>query len=143
MSDWPSMSPLRITIGQQGAVTVDGIAGVQVETVDATLTIEGQPVRDWRAELRLPKHFETLEGMAKPRGYSWRRVTFIVGDESPTYFPVNWREHPRSRTYAPSGHLLTLAHLPFVIGICQRVWSGSPDDARGRGRVCPGGCVAL
>ncbi len=137
MHDLPSMSPLRITIDQHtGTVAVDGIPGVQVDTVEAVLTIEGQPVRDWLVELGLPKHWETLEAMATPRGYSKRWVRFVVGDESRTAFPGKWRQVPRLWRYHRSGYLLTLAHLPFVLGVCHTVWRGNPEEAPGAEGAC-------
>jgi hypothetical protein len=120
----------------QGRVTVDGIPGVSFGLVDAVIHIEGQPLRDWFAELEIPKHWETIETMAKPRSYSWRKVRFVIGDESPTHFPGHWRQRPQDWTYTLNGQPLTLSHFPFIIGVVQKVWRGSPQEAPDAEGVC-------
>jgi len=136
----PTLSSLKIEVSPDQSVSVVA-AGIRVEKVEAAITIPGQPVRDWLAELDLPKNFEKLEAMAKPRGYSGKRISFILGDESPTHFPGNWRQHPQTWTYADGGHALTLAHTPFVIGICQRLWRGRPSDLGAVGESVLGDCL--
>src|SRR6185295_4522221 len=101
MQDLQYMIPLRINVDQHQSVTVDGIPGVQVDQVDAAVSLDGHPVRDVLAELGIEKSWAVLEQMAKPRDFSWRRVKFVVADESPTLLPGQWRQRPQAYTYPP------------------------------------------
>lgn len=93
-------------------------------------------MRDVLTELGIEKSMARLEEMAKPRGFSWRRMTFVVADESPTRLPGHWRQRPQDYTYPPSGLPLTFGHTHLLIGVCQQVWLGQPNEITGVEGAC-------
>ncbi|MBX9658566.1 MAG: hypothetical protein K2X00_08355 [Nitrospiraceae bacterium] len=91
-------------------------------------------MRDWLQELGLPKDWEQLEHLAKPRGFANRFARIIVVDESPTRFPGSWRFRPAEIAFRQGGYQLTLAHLGFVIGQCDLLFlkpAGAVPEAEG------------
>jgi hypothetical protein len=125
MADYPAKSSLRYNIQQDGSCLVAGLEGVQIVGVD--VVPESGPVRDWLAELGIPKDWGAIEAMAQPRGLTARRIRFIVCDESPTRFPGNPRLQPSHIIIPHDQRLLTLGHLSYNVGILEWLNHGIPQ----------------
>ncbi len=76
---------------------------------------EDGPPRNWLSELGLPANREDLEILARPRGLSTRRLSFILLDESPTRFPGHPCLKPEKIGLPPSVQL-ELGHIGYAIG---------------------------
>lgn len=116
MSDLPIKSPLQIDMHARSEPQLS-FAGVPL-TGPMDIVPQDGPVRDWLQELGLPKDWEQLDQLAKPRGFADRFARIIVVDESPTRFPGAWRFRPSEIVFQPGGYLFTLGHLGLVIGKC-------------------------
>ena len=92
MSDLPIKSPLQINLHARSEPQVS-FAEVPL-TGPMDIVPQDGPVRDWLQELGLPKDWEQLDQLAKPRGFADRFAKIIVVDESPTRFPGAWRFRP-------------------------------------------------
>ncbi len=116
---------LQYTQNTQGGWAVDQMPNT------ATFTVaDVEPVRDWLAELELPKDWAKLETLAQPqRGMSTRRLRFILADESLTIMPGIQRFKPKQWVFFPGeSYCFTLAHLGFVIGTVDSIWRAKPEE---------------
>lgn len=95
---------------QNGAWALRNFPQVTVEAVE-----ENGPPRNWLNELGLPANHEDLEILARPRGLSARRLSFILVDESPTRFPGQPRLNPEKIGLPPAVQL-ELGHIGYAIG---------------------------
>lgn len=112
--------------------TADGTVGVASHPgVPTIVPEETELLRDWLAELDLPKDWPQLEALAQPRGLSRRRLRFIIADEGPTLFPGGRRLQPKRHLFYPHGQVFALAHLGFAIGQMTAVWLAEPKDLEG------------
>lgn len=118
------------TRGLQYVQDTQGGWGVQQAPNTPTFTVQdSEPVRDWLAELDLPKDWAKLEAMAQPRGMSTRRLRFILVDESLTTMPRVPRFKPQQWVFFPGeSYRFTLAHLGFVIGSVDTIWRAKPGE---------------
>lgn len=114
---------LQFTQNASGDWSVEGMPGTPTLAIEET-----RPVRDWLAELDIPKDWAKIEAMAQPRGLSARHLRFIVADESPTLLPGAIRLQPKQYLFHHNGQMLTMAHLGFAIGILDRVWLAEPGE---------------
>lgn len=117
MSDLPIKSPLQIDMHARSEPQLS-FAGVPL-TGPMDIVPQDGPVRDWLQELGLPKDWEQLDQLAKPRGFADRFARIIVVDESPTRFPGAWRFRPSEIVFQRGYYLFTLSHLGLVIGRCS------------------------
>src|SRR5262245_22627950 len=101
-----SKSNIQITGHEPGRVQVN-IAGMPVNGRIEVVPQEGT-VRDWLAELNLPKDWTRLEELAQARGLSARFFRTIVFDESLTCW--GWRYRPEAIQFQTELQV-TLAHL--------------------------------
>jgi hypothetical protein len=107
------LSPLQFIKKPDGTMGLKGQPSVTLETVEGQGQVKG---RDWQSELFLPKYREDWEALARPRGLSARRVSFVLMDEAPT----NQKGHPRLRPEMielPTSCQFELGHTGFVVGI--------------------------
>ena len=95
---------------QDGTTTLRNFPQVTVEAVE-----EDGPPRNWLSELGLPTNHEDLEILARPRGMSARRLSFILLDEAPTRFSGQPRLNPEKITL-PTSCQLELGHIGYAIG---------------------------
>lgn len=95
---------------QNGAWALRNFPQVTVSAVE-----ENGPPRNWLGELGLPANHEDLEILARPRGLSARRLSFILLDESPTRFPGQPRLNPEKIGLPPAVQL-ELGHIGYAIG---------------------------
>ncbi len=118
------------TRGLQFTQTSSGGWGVEQAPNTPTFTVQdSEPVRDWLAELDLPKDWGKLEAMAQPKGMSTRRLRFILVDESLTALPGIPRFKPQQWLFFPGEqYRFTLAHLGFVIGSVTNIWRAKPGE---------------
>lgn len=107
------LSPLQFIKKPDGTMGLKGQPSVTLETVEGQGQVKG---RDWPSELGLPPFYEDWEVLARPRGMSSRRLSFVLMDESPT----NQKGHPRLRPEMielPTSCQFELGHTGFVVGI--------------------------
>lgn len=123
----PSKSPVRFDLLPDGQCAMSGLPGVTV--VRNELPEIQICVRDWLAELGLPKDWNALDAMARPSGLSERRFRALIGDESPTRFRGAFRYRPSEWKVQAGGQRLTLAHLGYIVGLFEHVWYGHPEEA--------------
>lgn len=123
-------SPIRLDVDPNTHTVKASIPGtnIRIDQLEALKQLPGVPIRDWLAELDIPKDWDKIEAMARPRGFGWRRLTFIIADESPLHFPGQPRLRPGTWTFRESGQMLILAHLQFAVGVLQRVWLAQPGE---------------
>lgn len=110
---FPHLSQFQFEQRQDGKMGIKGHPSVILETVEGQGRVTG---RDWQSELFLPKYREDWEALARPRGLSARRVSFVLMDEAPT----NQKGHPRLRPEMielPTSCQFELGHTGFVVGI--------------------------
>lgn len=121
--EYPVKSPIQLEQRQAGGWGLAGMPDAVMEMVE-----DDEPVRDWLAELGLPKDWDALERLAQPQGLSARRFRCIVADESPTTFPGGFRLQP-AKIWWRDRLLLTLAHLGFFVGAVEWIYHGLPRAA--------------
>jgi len=81
--------------------------------------VEGQGTvvqREWWNELRLPTYREDWEAIARAKGLSLRRITFVLLDEAEARLPGHPRFNPE-RIILPPSCPLELGHTGFVVGL--------------------------
>ena len=117
----PTSARMPLAQHPDGEWYVEGVERVQrVEVVR-----DDTPVRDWLAELDIPKDWTLLDEMATPRGLSGRHLLAILGDESPTKLPDAPLLQPATWTWG-ADIAVTLSHLPLVVGVASMVMHAKP-----------------
>lgn len=124
----PHLSPFRVVPQPDGSFcTIDGDGRVTCDAVEAVEDDQPELIQDWQTILGLPHDEHALMELAKPRGFSSRRLKFIVGDEGPTRRKDGRPLRPQEWIYAWSGTPFALEHLGLVVGMCDRL-VGVPND---------------
>lgn len=117
-------SPFQLQVGPTG-VSVEGMPQLTAHTIK-----EKHPVRDWLAELSIPKDWNAIDQMAIPKGLSCRKLECILADSSPTRLPGNPRFDVNKWTYPNGGLYLELGHLGRYVGVLEHIWLGSPSKVK-------------
>lgn len=97
---------------QDGTIALRNFPQVTVEVVQEEWPLG---VRNWLGELGLPNNHEDLDILARPRGMSARRISFILLDEAPTRFPGQPRLNPENIGLPPAVQF-ELGHIGYAIG---------------------------
>lgn len=117
----PSKSLMQYRMADDGQVEVS-LCGRPLSG-PINIVPQAGPVRDWLAELDLPKDWARLDEMAQATTLSTRKFSAVLLDESRTLYPGAWRFRPQDICHDhPGGYPVTLSHTGFTIGRCDSVW---------------------
>ncbi len=123
------LSPVQYDVLPDGRVRMTGVPGVAV--VETVVPQQAAAQRDWLAELGIPKNWEALHALARPRGWSRRRFRAIVMDESLLRFRPPFRYRLDAIRIPATDVRLTLCHLGVVVGRLEQLYFAVEGETPG------------